>query len=446
MKVIDEILNEWSFRCHDGIVDLNDPIKVSILNEILKEYSINLNEDEDNDQKIEDRLLNMLSTANKEEKKRILTFFNKKNDQDIEDLEDKIKIDVKKDKSVSEEEIDKVERYLEQKGLPVKETLFLVRVFTRKKEGKQLVDYFNTKHNFDISNPSIFQATKDLDPEAVSLVYNSMASIAGRKAIGKEEYFILAFYDNVSKKSKGDLIISNKHYEIKGQNAIMAAVSGNPKNQLPLFAKKVGVDYNIVEGNIWVNRLKAIYNNIDKNKENEFKIQLNTFLNSIYKTTFNLDKVIVDNQFNSEILSKEIIKYLIDKNKTEDSYIFVSGKGDLKIIENKETLKNAVDNNEIKITAFSDAVPRLSYTEENNLFDKNVIKKISQPSLNKIDILKPNYKSLISGTTKLQFASDTWIKSHPEYAKFFDDTKRHPLDKNYFQLKPDSKIELTPTE
>ena len=35
MKIIDIILNEWSFRCHDGIVDLNDPIKLSILNEII---------------------------------------------------------------------------------------------------------------------------------------------------------------------------------------------------------------------------------------------------------------------------------------------------------------------------------------------------------------------------------------------------------------------------
>jgi len=35
MNVIDKILEEWSFRCHDGIVDLNDPIKMSILNEII---------------------------------------------------------------------------------------------------------------------------------------------------------------------------------------------------------------------------------------------------------------------------------------------------------------------------------------------------------------------------------------------------------------------------
>lgn len=44
MKVTDEILNEWSFRCHDGIVDLNDPKKRAILDEILKEYNLVLNE------------------------------------------------------------------------------------------------------------------------------------------------------------------------------------------------------------------------------------------------------------------------------------------------------------------------------------------------------------------------------------------------------------------
>ena len=46
MKVTDEILNEWSFRCHDGIVDLNDPKKLRILIEILDEFGVNLKEEE----------------------------------------------------------------------------------------------------------------------------------------------------------------------------------------------------------------------------------------------------------------------------------------------------------------------------------------------------------------------------------------------------------------
>ena len=46
MNVIDEILSEWSFRCHDGIVDLNDVKKLRILKEILDENGINLEEEE----------------------------------------------------------------------------------------------------------------------------------------------------------------------------------------------------------------------------------------------------------------------------------------------------------------------------------------------------------------------------------------------------------------
>jgi hypothetical protein len=42
MNVIDEILNEWSFRCYDGIVDLKDPKKLGILKEILDENNINI--------------------------------------------------------------------------------------------------------------------------------------------------------------------------------------------------------------------------------------------------------------------------------------------------------------------------------------------------------------------------------------------------------------------
>jgi hypothetical protein len=40
MNVIDKILSEWSFRCHDGIVDLNNPVKLSILEEIYTEIGL----------------------------------------------------------------------------------------------------------------------------------------------------------------------------------------------------------------------------------------------------------------------------------------------------------------------------------------------------------------------------------------------------------------------
>lgn len=37
---LEELLLEWSYRCKDGIVDLNDPIKLSILHEIINKYEL----------------------------------------------------------------------------------------------------------------------------------------------------------------------------------------------------------------------------------------------------------------------------------------------------------------------------------------------------------------------------------------------------------------------
>jgi hypothetical protein len=44
MITIDNILLEWSYRCSDGIVDLNNPQKKAILEQILNELGIDLNE------------------------------------------------------------------------------------------------------------------------------------------------------------------------------------------------------------------------------------------------------------------------------------------------------------------------------------------------------------------------------------------------------------------
>jgi hypothetical protein len=44
MIITDEILLEWSYRCNDGIVDINDPNKVKILFKILAENNIELDE------------------------------------------------------------------------------------------------------------------------------------------------------------------------------------------------------------------------------------------------------------------------------------------------------------------------------------------------------------------------------------------------------------------
>jgi hypothetical protein len=53
MTVIDKILSEWSYRCSDGIVDMNNPTKVAILNAILEENGVDLEQDKITEPKAE---------------------------------------------------------------------------------------------------------------------------------------------------------------------------------------------------------------------------------------------------------------------------------------------------------------------------------------------------------------------------------------------------------
>ena len=72
MNVIDKILLEWSYRCHDGIVDINDPNKKAILDKILKEHNVDiLKEDQD------DRLANIFSYIGDESKLSKIEIFDK---------------------------------------------------------------------------------------------------------------------------------------------------------------------------------------------------------------------------------------------------------------------------------------------------------------------------------------------------------------------------------
>ena len=53
MTVTDKILSEWSYRCSDGIVDMNNPTKRAILNAILEENGVDLEQDKITEPKAE---------------------------------------------------------------------------------------------------------------------------------------------------------------------------------------------------------------------------------------------------------------------------------------------------------------------------------------------------------------------------------------------------------
>ena len=116
MTVIDKILNEWSFRCHDGIVDIRNPKKLSVLKEILVEYKI-LTED------IDDDILNALSRLdpNDPRKEKVLTYLAGGDDEKDKEIE-KLKQQVGGSKEKKQATIQK----LKSKNIPEKVSRFIV--------------------------------------------------------------------------------------------------------------------------------------------------------------------------------------------------------------------------------------------------------------------------------------------------------------------------------
>jgi hypothetical protein len=94
MEVIDKILREWSFRCHDGIVDMNDPKKKAILEEILKEFNIDLLEEGQDEEDLTDifKILGNAGEISKTETFDILAKYTLEHYKDKPEMQDLIKV------------------------------------------------------------------------------------------------------------------------------------------------------------------------------------------------------------------------------------------------------------------------------------------------------------------------------------------------------------------
>ena len=129
MNVIDQILNEWAYRCSDGIVDLNDPQKVKILLEIIKPA---LSED------IDDDILNVLTQIDDQDtKSKILKYLNSINKKE-DKIEDKIE--------------DNLEEELKLKDFNEEMTEYISLLASKYNITKELEEYLNSKKLLSLSD------------------------------------------------------------------------------------------------------------------------------------------------------------------------------------------------------------------------------------------------------------------------------------------------------
>lgn len=390
MNVIDNILLEWSYRCPDGIVDMNDPNKVKILFEILKPIL---------KESIDDDILNILTNIDDTETKdKVLKFL-----QNVNKKEDKEEISQEK-KEMSPQSFkiihNKIEPYLLNKGLPEDKILTIIAKFAKEDEEESLIKYYQKAHKFDVNTDlSILDIPKkELNPNIIDSIYGLMRGSSGTKGVGKEEYFLVAFYNNIEKRKEGDLTIDGEDYEVKGASTFVSDLTrGSFKDDVKIhlenFIKNLieeskskdilNKENKTLETNFisildkgkteWPDKIELMYKEYIKTIKTTNKQVTNSDINQLFISNLqkelskiynniDLSSIARENSFFINTFKKSIAKNLIDNLKKDEKYLFVSPEGKVKVIQNNEDLKNAVDKNEIKITALSDAIPRLTFS------------------------------------------------------------------------------------
>jgi hypothetical protein len=350
MTVIDRLLREWSFRCHDGIVDLNDPNKVKVLEEMISNNElIDLFNDMDNEDKA--KIIGKIKSLSKRKHGDIIT-----------------KLNQKKLNKISKIIVDFAEAS-EKKG-ENKEDDHIFELANCLESGMTLDSLGNSGNLISKLKSKGFSET--FSKNLIDLTYTEEG-----KAIGKGEVALIILLNGAEKSKPGDVKIDNKTIEVKSERSkmVLRSVGENTVEKINkyigqlldnLFENddeiKKSIEEKIANVKGWPNKLSVIYSQY--NDKNKFEEELQKFLEKIYDRDFvaDLDKNELDlsnvNKFKKEI-TKKLAKEYTDEVKY-DNIVFIDNNANYKIF-NRENIIDSIEKEEIKIAELSDALPRLSY-------------------------------------------------------------------------------------
>jgi hypothetical protein len=314
MEVIDKILSEWSYRCHDGIVDMNDPKKLVILNEILKEYNL-LKED------IEGDILTLLDTADDEKKQKVLALLQRDEDE-IKQLKQQIAGSKEKKERVANE-IANIRKTLIDHGLSKPYAYFVTSIFIEADKEDELINYFKNLPLLEvIDGINIKSKPKELlkSDDLVDDVYKHLAGSAKTKGIGKEENFLVIFYGNVTKEAEGDITVNNDKYEVKGVGSMVVPPGinrGSKQDVINFLTDELNLnqeDKNLfIKKERWPYTIAKLYEK--SSNKTEFFNTVQKALNIKYKN-INISEDLLKN---GQDLAKAIAKHLILNSGIKDT-------------------------------------------------------------------------------------------------------------------------------
>lgn len=351
MNVIDHILRDWSYRCNDGLVDLNNPQKVKILFEILKPL---LNED------IDDDILKALVSSDTGTKEKVLKFLKRVGDMGSENsLEKQVEAQLKP--KLRQDIIEQVITIADSRQYDVLEELY-----NYLKNPKITYDDLVSNNNFN----TLFSET-GFDNNFI----NKMIEIKGasQPAIGKGEVAIILFVKNASKASKGDVLIgageisiNGTEIEVKGVGSKVAddKIEIGSKNIIEStksfqnFINKYGDNINTKSKIGWSSKLQSGYANVGDKKEyiNDVIEVLKNQYPSVGSISLNDSDFANQNSFSKRIAIIISENYLKDKDllffNDSNNYIYING---------YEDYASKIEDGTLSVGNPSDRIPRISY-------------------------------------------------------------------------------------
>jgi len=392
MVNIDNLVNEWAYRCEKGYPDMDSPSDLRLLKVILKEQGISLSQFQEQEEQEEepftkDDLIDLISTTkiSSEEAKNIA--------KTISGL-------------IFTTPISNYLKVKEQESNIDKGSIRLFKELIEEYDIQQeFAEYIKNPVDFDINKNNFTDSIPSLPADKLKIIFRSMpTTIIGNVSVGPGEVLFSILFKNVKKRdSKGDLDIGNLNVEVKasigaskkaknerGTDAGAVVAKGYGRGAWSSTRKTGGFDnfvetLGMSEENTddalkllntplkWPLKIASIYDIFTKDesfKKQRFIDGFDGVLRKIYHKSsfipkgeyFNLDSYFGNQDFNSKEFEIGIARELIQAYKDYEKFdgmLYLNRSGDMKYFDNESVIKSVGTN--IIIKSFSDDVPRLLF-------------------------------------------------------------------------------------
>lgn len=351
MSVVDKIVAEWAFRCRKGYPDMNNPDDMKILKEIYSEYGIVLEEEKPKEENISFEDLQTVLAA-------------RKGELEQDQINKLYKLISKAGKGYTSSLLS----ILKQKGLGEQQALAVAGYADKDHfEDTLLSSVQNPKNTFDKlptegNLVNVLSAASNIESKHINNLVNLTVG-AGQKSVGKGELALISMLYDTTSPAKGDVATPNALIELKFIEAILANPKHISRGLTAEQLQKVMIDIlqvpeqdqQIITGGKagkWLPRLLRYTQDVSK---------IQKVLDRLYKGNIKLP--------NNLQVSEESVAYEIARQLAKDYMDYINQKlmaigssYNYKIYNTSEELAADISSQgNLKIAAFSDLTPRITY-------------------------------------------------------------------------------------